>query len=125
MQIVLDLPFPPSENHLWGIARGRLVNSAKYKAWKKESDGMFYVQFVRKKRPEPLKNFTVSIVLNERRRIPGVNDSQNYLKAPIDYCQRAGLVRNDADCDGGSWSWGHAPTGCRVVLTGEPAAAKT
>jgi len=117
MEIVIDLPFPTSVNRLWRVGVRSLSNSPEYKAWKREAAGMFWLQYA-KTRPQKLGSFKISIVLDENRR--SRSDGDNRIKAVLDFCQAAGLVGNDRNCDGGSWSWGHAPTGCRVVLTGEP-----
>jgi Holliday junction resolvase RusA-like endonuclease len=123
MQIELLLPFPPSTNRLWELGVRKMFNSKAYRAWKAEAAGMYWQQYGGgKKRPERLDSFKISIVLDQNRRAR--SDGDNRIKCVLDFCQSAGLVLNDAGCDGGSWSWGIAPTGCRVVLTGEPAAAK-
>ena len=117
MQIVIDLPFPTSTNRIWRPGVRRLFASPEYAGWKREAHGMYWQQYA-KKRPQRLENFHISIVLDARKR-PRC-DGDNRIKAVLDFCQSAGLVANDRDCDGGSWAWGEAPSGCRVVLTGEP-----
>lgn len=117
MQIELDLPFPTSTNRIWRLGVRRLFTSQTYLDWKAEAAGMFWQQYA-KKRPQRLGSFKVSIVLDQNKR--NRSDGDNRIKAVLDFCQSAGLVSNDRNCDGGSWVWGHAPTGCRVVLTGEP-----
>ncbi len=120
-EIVVDLPMPPSTNRLWRIVGKRLVTSAVYEGWRREAHGMFYQQHARN-RPKPMQRFTISIVLDQRKR--GISDSDNRLKAVLDFCQAAGLVTNDRGCDGGTWAWGEAPSGCRIILRGEVHAEK-
>jgi Holliday junction resolvase RusA-like endonuclease len=119
--ITLDLPFPTSTNRLWRVGVRRLYNSPEYEAWKREATGMFWQQYARKKRPQRLANFKALIVLDERRRSRCDND--NRIKATLDFCQAVGLIGNDRNCDEVTARWGEAPTGARVILTGEPAAA--
>jgi Holliday junction resolvase RusA-like endonuclease len=121
MQIILDLPFPTSTNRLWNLGVRRIFPSAEYTAWKANAFKMYWMQYA-KKRPQMLENFRISIVLDEKRR--GRSDGDNRIKAVLDFCQSARICTNDRKCDGGSWGWGEAPEGCRVILTGAPAAAK-
>src|SRR5580765_7604102 len=113
MQIVLDLPFPPSTNELWRVGVRTMYESMKYKTWKADAAVMFYQRFAAKKRPQPFDKFYVYIIIDSCRRSARM-DSDNRIKAPLDFCQSAGLIKNDSRCEGGIWQWGHAPSGCVV-----------
>ena len=121
MRVELNLPFPPSTNRLWRIAGRRLINSREYESWKKDADTAFYLQFARKKRPERLGSFDITVTLDHKRR--GRSDGDNRLKGLMDWLQRAGIIANDCGADDIRITWGEAPEGCHVVLDGEPLAS--
>ena len=60
--------------------------------------------------------FGCSIWLN---REIGRGDGDNRIKALLDWTQSRQLIRNDSDCQYGSWTWvdhEDAPEGCRLTL---------
>ncbi len=115
MQIVLDLPFPPSTNRLWRVGVRKMYDSIQYTTWRADAAVMFYQQFA-KKRPQPLDRFWIYMIIDISRR-SSVMDNDNRIKAPLDFCQTAGIVTNDSKSEGVLCEWGHAPSGCRVTLT--------
>ena len=93
------LPLPISTNDLWqpvvkqsktGRVYPALVQSAKYKDWLKEADGMLLCQ------PRPRKPLagalSVSVIVS-----PQGRDLDNYLKSTMDALEGAGIIRDDMD----------------------------
>jgi Holliday junction resolvase RusA-like endonuclease len=128
----IDLPFPVSTNRLWKSAhvagRTRVYTSIEYSRWIKAADALYLTQ-KRRISAQVLGNFTFHIILDHKHRKPskishgrkiGGGDGDNRMKGPLDWCERVGLIHNDRDCDAWSGTWGDAPAGCRVILTGEP-----
>lgn len=118
--IVMDLPFPPSANHLWrahtnnGTGKPRFYRDGHYVSWLQECDVLCMAA---KWRRNAIKGrFRADIILDENRR-RGHVDADNKIKPLLDFCQRAGLVEDDAYANGVSIEWGIAPTGCHVTLT--------
>lgn len=116
VEIVLDLPFPPSTNRIWRVGdHGRNVYRApKYLKWQADADMavMAHKQYPRRKIHGP---FEIRIALNEQNR----GDGDNRIKAVLDWCQSRDVIRNDSDCRRGEWIWvapDHAPAGARVTL---------
>lgn len=127
----IDLPFPVSTNRLWKSShvsgRTRVYTSVEYARWIKAADALYLTQ-KRNIAAQMLGKFEVSIILDASKRKPskilhgrkiGGGDGDNRIKCLLDWCERARLIHNDRDCDRGEWSWGDAPAGCRVILTGE------
>ncbi len=121
MKYSVNLPFPPSTNRLWRTSYNRVHISTEYARWKRTADGMFYEQFSNK-RPQRIEFlFTIHIVLGRQFRggsngRAGYTDGDNRTKAVLDWCQRAGLVKDDKFCEAWPGEWGEAPTGCRITL---------
>ena len=118
IEIILDLPFPPSGSAIWRyVGRGRVIKSPKYKSWIKDADAtvMLLHEYPKHKITGP---FEIVVLLNDEIRKRG--DGDNYgQKAILDYCQSRELIRNDVDCRRGSWEWVEAslaPRGCRITL---------
>jgi crossover junction endodeoxyribonuclease RusA len=114
IEIVLDLPMPPSTNQLWRNGRGHTYKSKKYQQWLAETDVsiMAAKQYPRRKIQGP---FEFELLLSTEHR----GDGDNRIKAALDWLQSRDVVRNDSDCRRGSWYWvepERAPKGCRVVL---------
>jgi Holliday junction resolvase RusA-like endonuclease len=118
IEIILDLPFPPSANRLWRSTRfsSRPYRSQEYISWMEEADMVVMAAktYPRRKITGP---FEVGILLSDvglRR-----SDGDNRIKALLDWCESRDVIRNDGDCRGGSWEWvesSKAPKGCRVTL---------
>ena len=117
--ITLDLPFPPSTNAIWRHARGRMYRSKKYLDWMNQAD--LYVISTRQMPKRKIHGpFGCSIRLN---RDAGRGDGDNRIKAVLDWAQSREIIRNDSDCQRGSWAWvdpDGAPQGCRLTLWSIP-----
>jgi Holliday junction resolvase RusA-like endonuclease len=114
---VVDLPFPPSTNRIWGHGGANGVTLSKdYRAWKDAADKFVLYTGSWRRARKISGPFTFELVLdaNERRR---GGDLDNRIKATLDWCQSRELIRNDSDCDDVHAYWGEAPHGCRVTLT--------
>jgi crossover junction endodeoxyribonuclease RusA len=117
IEIILDLPFPPSANRIWRSGGGKVYRSNEYVSWMEEADMavMAVKAYPKRKIAGP---FEVEILLSDvglRRS----SDGDNRIKALLDWCQSRDIVRNDSDCRRGFWEWvepARAPKGCRVTL---------
>lgn len=116
VEIVLDLPTPPSVNRLWRQAKGRFYKSPEYTAWLKAADALV---MCRRQYPRERIHgeFTVDVKIAAGTR----RDSDNMIKAALDWCQSREIIQNDKDCRAGSWGFvdpSMAPHGCRLTLRG-------
>lgn len=122
--IAIDLPFPPSVNALWKMGRNRrtgkrnMYRSKRYVGWLRQADGEWMAQKPR----GPFKTiegpFTVH--LNLSRPDKRLRDDHNFLKAPMDWAQHAGIIRNDGDSVKSTTGWVEdceAPMGARLIIT--------
>lgn len=119
---IVDLPYPPSTNAIWKWNKNGVSTSKDYKVWKESADKFVMYTGAHKRATKITGHFTVDIVLdeNERKRANAAGrkmDADNFIKSVMDWCQSRELIRDDSDCDGGTWRWGLAPHGCRVTLT--------
>lgn len=119
IEIVLDLPFPPSVNTIWrwgkGKQHGRIHRSARYLRWMKNADMavMAAKQYPRRKISG---HFAVDILLSVT---AGIGDGDNRIKATLDWLQSRDIIADDKFCIKGRWEWvepERAPRGCRVTL---------
>lgn len=115
IEIVLDLPFPPSVNHIWRRAKRRVYRSARYIRWMENADMAVVVarQFPRHK---ILGHFEAQILLN---RTAGHGDLDNRIKAVLDWTQSRDIIVEDRHCQRLRVEWcdhTEAPKGCRVTL---------
>jgi Holliday junction resolvase RusA-like endonuclease len=110
----LDLPMPPSANNLWRKARGRMILSPEYQAWKRQADGYALGQKPRGGFPTIDGPFEAKITLD--RDMHGRGDIDNRVKALGDFLQHLGIVSNDKNMQRLEVSFGYAPIGCRVVV---------
>lgn len=119
VDIELDLPVPPTANHIWQSGRKGVFRTKQYKEWQRQADALTLSQRGwRNKRIEG--RFTALLVLNERMLNPA-SDGDNRMKVPLDYAKRLGLIVDDSVqyCRGGRWSLGgdeSAPCGARLIL---------
>lgn len=116
IEIIIDLPLPPSTNRIWRHARGRTFKSAEYVAWGEQADICYMLARARQRGrlPKISGPFEACILLAE-----GRGDGDNRIKAVLDWAESRDLVRNDSDCRRGSWEWvetERAPKGCRLTL---------
>lgn len=115
IEITLDLPFPPSVNHIWKRSKLGVHRSAKYLRWMKNADMMVMAakQYPRRK-IEGL--FEAHIWLDED---AGDGDCDNRVKVCLDWLQSRDVVVNDKNCRRLTVEWAaheRAPRGCRVTL---------
>lgn len=116
LTLTVDLPFPPSVNVLWRQKKGGGVYlSTEYRRWIRQADLHLMAN---RSRP----NHTIAgpcsaeLLLNIE---GGMGDSDNRIKAVLDYAQRIRLVDNDKLVMRGTWAWvkpALAPRGCRLIL---------
>lgn len=116
--VFLELPFPPSANRLTrhGVRGGKLVSytNPDYASWRKEAEGMFWQQ--KRDAGTPIDGaFTYHLTLDETR-WPKASDGDNRAKAPLDFLQAMGLIKNDKYAASGTWSWGPV-SGCTISAT--------
>lgn len=121
--IAIDLPFPPSVNALWRIGKTRsgkrfMYRSKPYVSWLRQADGEWMAQKPR----GPFKTidgaFRIQIKLS--RPDKRSRDSDNYSKAPQDWLQHAGIIRNDSNSTETRIGWvtdEEAPMGMRLIIT--------
>jgi Holliday junction resolvase RusA-like endonuclease len=119
---VIDLPFPPSTNRLWRHYRRRIVPSPEYQAWIKQADGLAMFQKVGRLAGKIDGPFFADFALSKTYRMNRGRrrDVDNCLKAALDWAERVGLIRDDADCEGGTFKWcaaQDAPEGLRLTLS--------
>jgi len=81
---------------MWGYGRGRVYKSDEYKNWIEESLTQINAQ-----NPGSILG-PYRLTLQFRRDATRM-DSDNLIKATNDILQRAGVVLNDRDCEGGAW----------------------
>ncbi len=115
IEIVLDLPFPPSVNHIWRRTKQRVYRSAKYLRWMTNCDMavMAAKQYPRRK---ITGKFEAHILLNEQ---SGHGDADNRIKVVLDWLQSRDIVAEDKHCRDVRATWvdhDRAPKGCRVTL---------
>jgi Holliday junction resolvase RusA-like endonuclease len=117
LEIVIDLPFPTSTNRLWGNGRGRTFKSKEYQAWIHAADTAVLLDRSYPRQRKMYCPFTIHIALSNAHR--GQSDGDNRIKAALDWLQSRDIIRNDKDCERGSWAWVHpddARRGCRLTL---------
>lgn len=88
--LVLALPFPPAVNNLFATYRNRRIPTRAYNAWLGSAAealaGQSWTPVVERAR--------IALVLSapDRRE----RDADNYLKAPIDFLVKSGVLQNDS-----------------------------
>jgi len=114
--IVLHLPKPPSVNSSNKYTkRGHHYPSEDKQRFFRDADDLYMTQ-KRSLMGQGIKGpFTYHLVLNRDWRGP-LNDGENYLKYPLDYAQKVGLIENDKLAEGGSWSWGPCQYGAMLSI---------
>jgi Holliday junction resolvase RusA-like endonuclease len=122
VEVVLDLPFPPSANRLHRIRlSGRkhkrsLTNE--YKQWRVDCDIAIALDrsYPRGRKIETL--FEAIILLDGAE--PHRGDLDNKIKAVLDYAQSRELIVNDKFCQRITAEWTQTahdvPRGCRLIL---------
>jgi Holliday junction resolvase RusA-like endonuclease len=112
IEIVVDLPFPPSVNRIWRGNRGIVHRSKVYIDWVTDAD-----MGVMARRQYPKRKiagaFEAHVVFNP---VGQRGDLDNRIKAVLDWAQSRDLIRNDSDCRRLIAEWGDAEHGCRLTL---------
>ena len=119
VEIVVDLPFPPSVNRLWEHTRNGIHLSIVYRKWIADANRLGLSQRVGRHRGRIAGPFRARILLNRNFRRA---DIDNLFKAALDWAQRVELIANDRHNEGGSYDWvapAEAPHGCRLILTAD------
>jgi Holliday junction resolvase RusA-like endonuclease len=114
VEIVLDLPMPPSTNRIWRSGRGKVYRSAEYVRWAEQADMVVMAARAYPKR-KIRGPFSIRIALSSKYG----GDGDNRIKAVLDWLESRDVVRNDRDCREGEWKWvgdADAPSGCRVMM---------
>lgn len=114
-EIVLDLPFPPSQNTIWRRGKQGMYISPAYRAWKRNADAFMMTHRIRRS-PMIEVPFEATILLNAD---AGIGDGDNRIKVVLDYAQRIELIKNDSLCRKGNWEWvpaSQAPYGARLII---------
>lgn len=115
IEIVLDLPFPPSVNHIWCRTKRGVYRSARYLRWMERSDALVMAskQYPRRKIAGP---FEAKIQLSVK---AGRGDLDNRIKVTLDWLQSRDVIAEDKHCRKLVVEWAeheNAPAGCRVTL---------
>src|SRR5262245_9169230 len=90
---VVDLPMPPSLNHIWKYSRKRVRPSPIYERWKEQADKHALMQRVHRGGRIIKGRFEAFVFYSERRF--GQLDLDNLAKAPLDWAQSRALIAND------------------------------
>ena len=122
MIVTIDLPFPPSQNSIWKVGKSRsgkriVYRSKPYMRWLREADAQWLVQKPRGRFKTIDGPFTIRIMLS--RPDKRSRDCDNMAKAPIDFLQRVGIIKNDSLSEETRVGWvedSEAPMGMRVVV---------
>lgn len=115
VEIVLDLPMPPSVNHIWKRSKMGVYRSAKYMRWLERADMMVLAskQYPRRK---IVGKFEAHILLDES---ASWGDCDNRIKCVLDWCGSRDVITDDKHCRKVTAEWVSretAPAGCRVTL---------
>ncbi len=98
MTLSFRLPWPPSGNNMYTVARGRKILSSEGRSYRDEA-----ICSIGNLRPVPGK---VSVRMRacppDRRR----RDLDNLLKMPLDCCVKAGLIDDDSKIQSIQIEWG-------------------
>jgi crossover junction endodeoxyribonuclease RusA len=111
IEIVLDLPAPPSVNRLWRSGRKRVFRSKAYVDWLRAADAavMASRRFPKKKIEGP---FAAHVTLSRKVR----GDLDNRVKGLLDFLQSREIIKNDSNCKRLTVERGEAEAGCRLTL---------
>lgn len=107
----ITLPLPPSVNHYWRMARGKMIISADGKQYRKAVCAECIIQ--RAKRREGRLSMAIKFYPPDARR----RDIDNLLKAVLDSCAHAGVYEDDSQIDVLTISRGPKVKGGAIVVT--------
>lgn len=88
-----DLPIPPSTNHIWRAARGRVYKSGKYTNWLSHADRV--VAFQECKIRQVRRPVKVEIVITPGKGWRANRDLDNCVKPILDYLVNRGWIEDD------------------------------
>lgn len=88
-----DLPIPPSTNHIWRAARGRVYKSGKYTTWLSHADRV--VAFQECKIRQVRRPVKVEIVITPGKGWRANRDLDNCVKPILDYLVNRGWIEDD------------------------------
>lgn len=120
LDVVIDLPFPPSVNRIWRAQRnpiGRQVRlSDEYQSWKRQADALALSRRACRASNKVAGPFEAEIKLNVE---AGLGDLDNRAKAVLDWLHSREITSDDKFCRRLTLEWvipEAAPDGCRVIL---------
>src|SRR5674476_910299 len=108
--VELQLPYPPSANHLWIRARRGMRRSERYLAWLHTAG--WKVKQQRPQKVHGLYKLSIQASRPDKRR----RDIDNLIKPISDLLQTIGLVRDDCDCEMVSARWVTTGDGVNVRI---------
>ncbi len=115
MTVTIDLPFPPSANHLFANVKGKgRVRSDRYRQWANAAGWMLISQ-----KPDKIEGpFALALVVQRKDRRK--RDIGNLLKGVEDLLVDHGIIEDDSLAERIHLAWceaSEAPEGCRVVIS--------
>jgi len=112
VEIIVDLPFPPSTNRIWRARGQRVYRSQEYIEWCEAADMhvMAARQYPKRKINGP---FEAQILLKPHRL--GL-DLDNRIKAVLDWAQSRSIIENDKHCRRLTAEWREQEVECRLTL---------
>lgn len=93
--IVVDLPRPPSLNHIWKYGRKGVRPSPLYERWKAHADVLALLQHTHRGLKPITGRFTAELLIADSRK---PLDCDNAAKGPLDWAQSRRLIANDKFC---------------------------
>lgn len=119
MTLCLDLPMPPSVNHIWRKGKLGVNRSQQYRDWIEAAGWEINKN---KNGQVPISgHFESHVILSSKKR--HTSDLDNRPKAIFDLLQSHRLIENDRFQDKMTVEWGEAPMGCKIFVwpcDGEP-----
>jgi len=115
MEIIIDLPWPPSTNSIWRGAGRHVYRSKEYTAWIAQAHGEKLIQKIKKNIKGKFEAFIVLNPPDKRQR-----DIDNYHKAILDFAQASKMIENDRLCQKLTVVWSDLRStigGARLILT--------
>lgn len=87
----VELPIPPSANHLWIVARGRLIQSRQYKSWLSVA-----IPLCRVGLPYFANPVEIAVMIQGGKGWRSNRDLDNCLKPIIDAIKHASRIKDDS-----------------------------
>lgn len=106
--ISITLPRPISTNSIWRAVDGRVIKSAKYRAWLLECGAE-----IQRQHPGRIDGaYSIRITLQEGLRL----DLSNCIKSAEDILQAHGIIENDRLCRHIECGWARGVVGMHIML---------